>query len=156
MRVLLVLALWLRLLPAMAGLEGFDFSGPVDETRYKDLIGEVRCLVCQNQSLADSDAELAHDLRLEVYEQMQQGKTNEEVVDFLVARYGDFVLYKPPFRPSTYLLYIGPFILLALGIFMLIKNIRQRGRQADPLLSAEEQARIDALLGDNGNQERNS
>jgi cytochrome c-type biogenesis protein CcmH len=153
-RILVVLALWCRLLPAMAGLETFDFSGNVDEDRYKALISEVRCLVCQNQSLADSDAELAHDLRLEVYEQMQQGKDNDEVIDFLVARYGDFVLYNPPVKPSTYLLWYGPFIMLALGLFMLIKNVRQRSRQADAALSKEEQARIDALLGKNNDKEQ--
>jgi len=154
MRVLCVLVLWCRLLPAVAGLEVFDFSGNVDEDRYKALISELRCLVCQNQSLADSDAELAHDLRLEVYEHMQQGKSDAEVIDFLVARYGDFVLYNPPLKPSTYLIWIGPFFLLALGLFLLIKNVRQRGRQLDTSFSREEQQRIDALLGEAGDKGR--
>lgn len=148
----------LCLLPAAvtAGTEMFDFSGNVGKDRYTDLIVELRCLVCQNQSLADSDAELAHDLRVEVYELMQQGKTDQEVVDYLVARYGDFVLYKPPVKPSTYLLWYGPFVLLALGLALLVKNIRQRDRQrrAEADLSQEEQARLKTLLGDGDGENR--
>ena len=133
-----------------AGLEKFDFSGNVDEDRYKELIAEIRCLVCQNQSLSDSDAELAHDLRQEVYDLMNQGKDNTQIVDFLVYRYGDFVLYKPPVKPSTYWLWYGPFILLILGILMLIKTVRQRGRQREEDFSAQEQARLDKILGEDG------
>ena len=133
-----------------AGLEEFDFSGNVDEDRYKELITEIRCLVCQNQSLADSDAELAHDLRQEVYDLMQKGQDNPQIVDFLVYRYGDFVLYKPPVKPSTYWLWYGPFALLILGIIMLIKTVRQRGKQTDTGFSAQEQARLDKILGKDG------
>ena len=132
-----------------AGLESFDFSGNVEEQRYKDLLAEVRCLVCQNQSLIDSDAELAHDLRLEVYELMEQGRDDTEIRDFLVARYGDFVLYEPPIKPSTYLLWAGPFVLLALGIMMLIRTIRQRRQLQESQFSAEEQERLRQLLGTN-------
>ena len=133
-----------------AGLEKFDFSGNVDEDRYKELITEIRCLVCQNQSLADSDAELAHDLRQEVYDLMQKGQDNTQIVDFLVYRYGDFVLYKPPVKPSTYWLWYGPFALLVLGIIMLIKTVRQRGKQTDAGFSEREQARLDKILGKDG------
>lgn len=147
LRLFAIGLLCLRLLPAVAGVEMFDFSGNVGEQRYMALISQLRCLVCQNQSLADSDAELAHDLRVEVYEHMQQGQSDQEVIDFLVARYGDFVLYKPPVKPSTYLLWYGPFVLLALGLIVLMKNIRQRGRQSEAAFSQEEQARINALLG---------
>jgi cytochrome c-type biogenesis protein CcmH len=146
-RLLVVALLCLRLLPALAGTEMFDFSGNVEEQRYMALISQLRCLVCQNQSLADSDAELAHDLRVEVYEHMQQGQSDQQVVDFLVSRYGDFVLYNPPVKPSTYLLWYGPFVLLALGLILLVKNIRQRGRQSEATFSQEEQARLSALLG---------
>ena len=132
-----------------AGLESFDFSGNVEEQRYKDLLAEVRCLVCQNQSLIDSDADLAHDLRLEVYELMDQGRDDTEIRDFLVARYGDFVLYEPPIKPSTYLLWAGPFVLLALGIMMLIRTIRQRRQLQESQFSAEEQERLRQLLGTN-------
>jgi cytochrome c-type biogenesis protein CcmH len=139
--------------PVMAGLEEFDFSGNVDEERYKGLISELRCLVCQNQSLADSDAGLANDLRVEVYEHMQQGKDDAEIVDFLVSRYGDFVLYSPPLKPSTYLLWYGPFVLLALGLWLLFRNIRQRGKQREVTFSDEERARLKRLLGEEGEGE---
>jgi len=132
---------------AWAGLESFDFSGNVEEQRFKDLLAELRCLVCQNQSLIDSDAELAHDLRLEVYELMAQGQNDGEIRDFLVARYGDFVLYEPPLKPSTYLLWSGPFVLLALGIFMLFRTIRQRRQLHQEEFSDEEQQRLKQLLG---------
>jgi cytochrome c-type biogenesis protein CcmH len=135
---------------ATAGLEKFDFTGNVEEDRYKELIAEIRCLVCQNQSLSDSDAELAHDLRQEVYDLMNQGQDNSQIVDFLVYRYGDFVLYNPPVKPSTYWLWYGPFILLVLGIIMLIRTVRQRGKQTDSGFSEQEQARLDKLLGDDG------
>lgn len=131
----------------LAGMEEFDFSGNVDEDRYKELIAEIRCLVCQNQSLADSDAELAHDLRQEVYDLMQTGQDNGQIVDFMVARYGDFVLYSPPVKPSTYLLWYGPFVLLAIGILFLIRTVRQRTRQSETGFSDQEQARLKAVLG---------
>jgi cytochrome c-type biogenesis protein CcmH len=144
----------LGLRPALAGLEEFDFSGNVDEDRYKALIAEIRCLVCQNQSLADSDAGLANDLRVEVYEHMQQGKDDAEIVDFLVARYGDFVLYNPPVKPSTYLLWYGPFVLLALGLWMLFRNVRQRDKQQETAFSEEEKARLKRLLEEDAGEER--
>ena len=135
---------------AYAGLEAFDFSGNVDEDHYKELIAEVRCLVCQNQSLADSDAELAHDLRKEVYELMDQGQSDDQIIDFLVSRYGDFVLYQPPVKPSTYILWYGPFVLLALGLLMVARTLWQRRAQGrdEAELSAEEQQRLQQLLGE--------
>ena len=132
----------------LAGLEKFDFTGNVDEDRFKELIAEIRCLVCQNQSLADSDADLAHDLRKEVYDLMQSGQDDTQIVDFMVARYGDFVLYNPPVKPSTYLLWYGPFVLLAIGILFLIKTVRQRTRQTESGFSEQEQARLKAILGE--------
>ena len=155
-QLIMVVALWLPVWPATAGMEMFDFTGNVEESRYMELIAQVRCLVCQNQSLADSDADLAHDLRVEVYEHMQQGMNDAEVIDFLVSRYGDFVLYKPPVKPSTYLLWYGPFVLLAAGLVLLFRNVRKRGHQSEARFSEEERARIDALLGDEGEGERKS
>lgn len=143
---LMIVLLCCQVLPLHAGLESFDFSGNVDEQRYKVLISELRCLVCQNQSLADSDAGLANDLRVEVYKLMQQGKSDDEIVDFLVSRYGDFVLYSPPVKPSTWLLWYGPFALLALGLVLLARNVRQRSRQVRTEFSAQEQARLKTLL----------
>jgi len=141
-----LLVSWIQ--AASAGLETFDFTGNVEEDRYKELIAEVRCLVCQNQSLADSDAELAHDLRREIYELMQQGQNDDQIIEFLVARYGDFVLYQPPVKPSTYILWYGPFVLLILGILMLFRTLRQRRQQATPEFSEEEQRRLQQLLDD--------
>ena len=144
----LVALLCLRVLPAAAGVEMFDFSGNVDEQRYMALIGQLRCLVCQNESLAASDADLAHDLRVEVYEHMKKGESDQEIIKFLVSRYGDFVLYKPPLKPSTYLIWYGPFLLLGLGLILLVVTIRRRGRQQEQSFSPQERARIEALLGD--------
>jgi cytochrome c-type biogenesis protein CcmH len=130
-----------------AGLEAFDFSGNVDEDRYKHLIVEIRCLVCQNQSLADSDAGLAHDLRREVWELMDQGQSDTQIVEFLVTRYGDFVLYNPPVKPSTYILWYGPFVLLAIGLLVLVHTLKRRSKQTDSGFSAEEQERLKQILG---------
>ena len=140
-----------------AGLEAFDFSDKVDEERFKHMIGRLRCLVCQNQSLADSDAELAHDLRQEVWEMMDQGRTDAEIVDFLVQRYGDFVLYEPPVRRDTWILWYGPFVMLGIGVLILAWTVRRRREQAatDTGLSDQEQARLKALLeSDNENDSK--
>ncbi len=134
--------------PAYATLEAFDFSGDVSEQRYKDLIEEIRCLVCQNESLVGSQAELAQDLRQEVYALMAQGKSDQEVVDFLVTRYGDFVLYNPPVKPSTYLLWYGPFVLAVIALVVLFRTVAQRRQSAELNMSSEERTRVDALLGD--------
>ncbi len=113
----LLLACWL---PAGAStitdITQLQFDSPQQEQRYKSLIRELRCLVCQNQDLADSDADLAKDLRREVYEMMRAGKSNDEIKAFLVARYGDFVLYRPPVQANTLLLWIGPGLFLVVGL----------------------------------------
>ncbi len=150
--VLIVLAL--VALPVFgAGLEAFQFGDKVPEQRFKSLIAELRCLVCQNQSLADSDADLAHDLRQEIYEMMAAGRSDQEIVDFLVQRYGDFVLYKPPVEPRTWAIWYGPFVLLLAGLLILVHTLRQRRRQPPPAFSAEERARLDALLGDGAHED---
>ena len=93
----------------------FKFDDPQQTEDFRTLASELRCLVCQNESLAGSNAELAQDLRKEIYEMMQAGKTKEEIIEFMVVRYGDFILYRPPLKPSTYPLWFGPFLLLAIG-----------------------------------------
>lgn len=125
MRWLPILALVLTGL-ALAGVEVRQFPDPKLETRYHHLIEELRCLVCQNQSLADSNADLAEDLRSEVYTMLLAGKSDQEIVDFLVSRYGDFVLYRPPLKTTTALLWLGPFIAMALGALTLWQLIRRR------------------------------
>jgi cytochrome c-type biogenesis protein CcmH len=134
---------------AQAGvtLEAFKFDTKAEEQHFKDLIEELRCLVCQNQSLADSDAELAHDLRAEVYDMIQAGKSDDEIVEFLVARYGDFVLYNPPVKPANYLIWFGPFVLLLVAAFLLLRAIRRQKRTAVTDITPEQRAKLDAVLG---------
>ena len=115
------------------------------DRRVSDLAHELRCLVCQNQSLAESNAPLAVDLRNEMREQMAAGKSDQDVVDFMVQRYGDFVLYRPPLKASTVLLWAGPFLFLVLGFFFLIRFVRRR-RVAPPQLTDAERARAAKLL----------
>ena len=124
---------------------------PVLEQRVVQLTSELRCLVCQNQSLADSHADLAADLRNQVRDMMRAGKSDAEIRDFMVQRYGDFVLYRPPFKATTVLLWTGPFALLLAGFVGLVAYLRRRRARADEReLSAEERARAQALLGGNG------
>lgn len=99
---------------------------PILEARLKAMSHELRCLVCQNQTLADSDAPLAEDLRKEIRTQMREGKSDQEVIDYLVARYGDFVRYRPPVNNSTVLLWFGPFLLLLIGGFVLLRVLKKQ------------------------------
>ena len=124
MRVTVCLLLLCWLVPARAVIEVYDFDSPEKEADYQQLIDELRCLVCQNQNLKDSDAELAQDLRRETYEMLQEGKSRQEVIDFMVARYGDFVLYRPQFKTSTYLLWLGPFALLLIVLALFVRRLR--------------------------------
>jgi len=129
-------------------------ADPVLEKRMIGLAEKLRCLVCQNESLASSHAELAEDLRREVREQMAKGMSDQEIIDYLVSRYGDFVLYEPPVKSYTLLLWFGPFGLLLIGGGMLFFQLRKR-RQTVPetTLSAEAQQRATALLNnDKDNQ----
>lgn len=118
---------------------------PVVEQRLVHIAEELRCLVCQNESLAGSRADLALDLKREIRQLIKQGKTDQEVRDFLVSRYGDYVLYRPPVKPTTWLLWGGPFVLLAAGLTGLIAFLRKR-RPMEAALSPEDQRRADALL----------
>jgi cytochrome c-type biogenesis protein CcmH len=137
--------------PAQAfTLEEFQFESPDQERSFRNLIAKLRCLVCQNESLAGSQADLAQDLREEVYGMMQEGKGDQEIIDFLVARYGDFVLYDPPIKPSTYILWFGPFVLVGIGAFLLVRALRRRKAEPDADLSTNERARLDQLLAQQG------
>ena len=115
------------------------------EARLKALAEELRCLVCQNQTIADSNAPLAVDLRNQIREQMAAGKSDQDVVDFMVQRYGDFVLYRPPVKATTILLWAGPFVFLVLGLFFLFRFLRAR-RVPEPQLSAADRAKAAKLL----------
>lgn len=129
-------------------LEEFEFESPAQEQEFRDLIGKLRCLVCQNESLAGSQADLAQDLREEVYRMMQAGQAKDEIIEFLVARYGDFVLYQPPIKPSTYILWFGPFFLVGVGGLLLLRALQRKRQVPDPELTGIERARIDQLLSD--------
>jgi cytochrome c-type biogenesis protein CcmH len=120
---------------------------PAIEQRLQNLSKNLRCLVCQNETLADSQADLANDLRDEIREQMKAGKSDKEIINFLTARYGQFILYKPQVTPTTYLLWFGPFILLLAGLAVLFRYIKQR-RELIPEkpLSADERRRAEELL----------
>ena len=142
------LALVLALAPGAAAAE----AGAVDEARLRALLYELRCLVCQNQSLADSDAELAGDLRRRVRELMAAGNSDAEIMDHLQARYGDFVLYRPPFAWRTAALWLGPFLLLALAAWALLRRVRRRHAAAPPELTAAERARLARTLGEEREQ----
>lgn len=126
---------------------------PVVEARLVTISEELRCLVCQNESLAASRAELANDLREEVRKLIHQGKSDADIRDYLVARYGDFVLYRPPVKPTTWLLWFGPFALLAGGAVGLIAYLRRRAGKVDaPELTADQRAAAEALLGTDSSQ----
>ncbi|MGI9168033.1 MAG: cytochrome c-type biogenesis protein [Pyrinomonadaceae bacterium] len=120
---------------------------PELEKRVLNLSKELRCLVCQNETLADSRADLAIDLRNEVREQMKAGKSDKEIIAFLTARYGDFVLYRPPVRPTTYLLWFGPFALLVAGLAVLYRYVKTRRTLiSEQPLSPDERRRAEEIL----------
>lgn len=128
-------------------------ADPAVEERMLKLSEELRCLVCQNETLAASRADLAEDLRNEVRRLIKEGKTDQQVKEYLVARYGDFVLYKPPVKGTTWLLWFGPFVFLAGGVALLIRFLKRRDRKvAAAPLSDEERRRAEALLNDKGSQ----
>jgi len=113
------------------------------------LSNELRCLVCQNQTIADSSAPLAEDLRNQVREKMLQGASDSEIIDYMVARYGDFVLYRPPFKLTTVLLWFGPLLLLAAGLLVLLRRLLRRQPAQDVAMTAAERKRVaDLLAGD--------
>ena len=125
-----------------------SFAGADDaalDKRVMDLAAELRCLVCQNQSIAESNAGLAVDLRNQIREQLARGASEREVADFMVARYGDFVVYRPPLKASTFFLWFGPFVLLIAGIYVLIRRIR-RQRAINGQLSEADRLRAEQLL----------
>jgi len=127
-------------------LEEFQFDSPEQQAEFRELVAKLRCLVCQNESLAGSQAELAQDLRNEVYRMMRAGQSQDEILDFLVERYGDFVLYDPPLKPSTYLLWFGPFVLIGIAAFVVARTILSKKRAPDVPISETERERLKALL----------
>lgn len=144
-RSLLLIALLTSSLSTFAAIDVRDFRSPADEARYRALIDELRCPKCQNTNLAGSDAGLADDLKTRVYEQIQAGKSDSEIRDYLIARYGDFISYKPPLRASTLLLWWGPALLLISVALVLWRRSLRKPARIKPL-DAAEQARLQRLL----------
>jgi cytochrome c-type biogenesis protein CcmH len=140
-------------MPAQAATSPDEMlADPALEARARALGHELRCLVCQNQSIDDSDADLARDLRRLVRERLSAGDSDAEVKAFLVARYGDFVLLEPPFRPSTWLLWLGPALVLLLGGLGFARLARRRQPLEAASLSKAERARLDRLLAEPGDR----
>jgi cytochrome c-type biogenesis protein CcmH len=123
----------------------YDFASEEQEVLFNKLSNELRCLVCQNQAIADSNADLAKDLRDEIYGMLQQGKSEEEIIEFMVARYGDFVLYNPPLKPLTWLLWFGPALAMIAGFFFVMRIINRQKKAVVDEMSSEEIERLKAL-----------
>jgi cytochrome c-type biogenesis protein CcmH len=124
---------------------------PAAEARLKHLAVELRCLVCQNQTLADSNAPLAEDLRREVREMIAKNMSDQEIIEFLVSRYGDFVLYRPPLKATTTLLWVGPFVLMIVGATALVISLRRRASKVvDVPVTEDEHRRVEQLLAEGG------
>ena len=150
---IIVLFVWLSLSVTWATVNGADrpveFDSDAQQTRYMALLEELRCLVCQNQSLADSHAELAQDLRDQVYAMVVAGDDRQTIIDFMVTRYGDFVLYSPPVKTSTWVLWFGPLVLLLVAGGAVYTIGRRHADSRKPLSSAD-RARAEQLLADDG------
>ena len=149
-RLLTAAVLGLALLgTAQAAIDTYEFATEAERQRYRNLVEELRCPKCQNQNIADSDAPIAMDLRAQIYRMLEEGQSNQQIIDFLVSRYGDFVLYKPPVTARTLLLWYGPAGLLVGGFVLLgVIVLRRRGKPSTVAsgLSADEQQRLAALL----------
>ncbi len=146
MRLVIFFVMALVLSPVYAGpVVTYDFASEEQEALFNKLSNELRCLVCQNQAISDSNADLAKDLRDEIYGMLQQGKSEEEIVEFMVARYGDFVLYRPPIKPMTWLLWFGPAFALIAGFYFVIRIINKQKKAAAAEMSSEEIERLKSL-----------
>jgi cytochrome c-type biogenesis protein CcmH len=147
--ILLAAMMGLAAASALAVEPGERLADPALEARARALSGELRCLVCQNQSIDDSNADLAHDLRVLIRERLSAGDSDAQVLQFMVHRYGDFILLRPPVKPDTYLLWFGPFVVLALGALgaaLYLRRSRRALQQAPAPLSPDEQRRLQKLL----------
>jgi cytochrome c-type biogenesis protein CcmH len=152
-----MLLIFLLALPIAVGAQTAQPTpnDPVANKRAVQLAEELRCLVCQNQTIADSNAELAVDLRRQIREQIAQGRSDGQIVDYMVERYGDFVLYRPPLKAATILLWFGPPLLLVLGLAILLRHLASRRKRVEQQpLSATERREAEVLLGTGGEGER--
>lgn len=145
-KLIIILSLLVSMSILEAAVEVKQFQNSEHEQRYKNLINEFRCVVCQNQNIADSNAELAQDLRKQVFKMINAGKDDDEIMEFMVTRYGDFVLYRPQFNSMTFLLWVGPFIIFIIGLYFLISFIRQRKKMIVTELSNTDKEKLKQLL----------
>ncbi len=145
-KLILLIVVTFSLSSVAAPVETFKFDSPETEKVFHKLSEELRCLVCQNQNIAESNADLAKDLRLEIYNMLSDGKSEDEIVDFMVQRYGDYVLYRPPFKPMTWLLWFGPAIVFAFGLVFVVRYMKsQASKKQVESLSDEDLKRIKNL-----------
>lgn len=142
MKTLLAMLLCLPLL-AHAAIAVYEFETPEQEQRFRNLIEELRCPKCQNQSISDSDADIAQDMREQVAEMLREGRSDEEIVQFFVTRYGDFVTYKPPVNAETMILWAGPGVVFVIGLMLVLLQIR-RARARAPVIEQETEKDNDA------------
>lgn len=145
--------------PVCAAIDTYEFHDDEAREQFQQLTQELRCPKCQNQNLADSNSPIASDLRREVYRMVESGDSNDQIVDFMVARYGEFVLYRPKVNEATYVLWYGPFVLLAIGMVVVVLLARaRRSKETNASdsanLSHDEQARLSELLKDNNGESK--
>lgn len=140
---------------SMAAIDTFEFDNAQQEQTFNDLTKLLRCPKCQNQNISDSNAELAKDLRNKTYELVVQGKSEQEVVDYMVARFGNFVIYDPPLTPVTVFLWAGPLVFILLGLLIWFKQAR-RNRNNKNVLDEQEQQRLKMLLAQQDSQDNKS
>ncbi|TXS90938.1 cytochrome c-type biogenesis protein CcmH [Parahaliea aestuarii] len=146
MRILMTVLLWCWAVAALAVIETYEFSSPELEARYHALSQELRCPKCQNQNIADSNAPIAQDLRKQLYQQLESGASDEEILDYMVARYGEFVRYRPEMAGPTLILWLAPVLLLAAGVVVALLVLRSRRGDRDRGLSEEEQRKLQEML----------
>ena len=144
-----LLILWLVLSGAAQAEDIYQFSNPVDRARFEHFTAELRCPQCQNQSIGDSDSMQAEDLRRDLYEQIQAGRSDKEITDEMVRRYGNYILYRPPLNSSTVVLWVLPVVLLIIGIVVVLVMVRKRkAAEGQRQLTPKEQADIEAMLAE--------
>lgn len=157
MKTLVIILVAMMFTPAYAGpVITYDFATAEQEALFNKLSDELRCLVCQNQAISDSNADLAKDLRDEIYAMLQQGQSEDQIVEFMVARYGDFVLYRPPMKPVTWLLWFGPALALIVGFFVVMRIVNKQKQASAVAISGEDIERLKALQAETQAVSKNS
>ena len=149
-----LLSLFLGLLlsfSTLAAIDTYQFASPQQEQQYRQLTGQLRCPKCQNTNIAASDSIIAADMRSKVYQLLKEGQSNQQIIDYMVARYGNFVTYQPPVTPSTLILWVGPALFVIIGALVII--LRARGRYSVEQISWHDQQRLAQLLADNDRKE---